>query len=338
MTAAYFLQTRGPVWDRLAALLAKTRTRGARALSDEELHELTRLYPAVTVDVARARMYGIDPRTQQRINGLAIAAHGVLYRRPDARPMKGIWRFFRQDYPRLFRRLWVYVALAGAIFAVGTVGAYVSVRLRPSMAYVFVPGGLDVDSAADVTAADVGERYRLMPKPSMATAITGNNISVAFYAFALGITACVGTCYVIFANAMMLGAFFAHFANHGLSYVCYSFLVPHGALEVFAILVSAAAGLRLGISMWIPGALTRGASLRKGAREAVLLVLGAIPMFVVAGIIESFITPSYMPGAAKIAIGVLVWATTMAYLLMGGRGGRAIARLRHNRRVALISR
>jgi len=319
MTPARFLETRRAAWDRLDALIAKAGRRGAAALAEQELHELTRLYPAVAVDVARARMYRIDRKTQERINSLAIAAHGLLYRRPHVRPIGAIWQFFRCEYPRLFRRLWAYMLLASAIFAASALGAYVSVRVRPSTAYLFVPRGLDVAGGPEVTAEDVGERYRRMAKPPMAGGITANNISVAFNAFALGITAGVGTAYVILLNAMMLGGFFGHFANHHLSYACYCFLVPHGALEIFAILVSAAAGLRLGISLGIPGRLTRTASLRAGAREAVWLVLGTIPMFVVAGAIEAFVTPTHLPGAAKIVIGLAALAATLCYLLLAGR-------------------
>lgn len=321
MTPARFLETRQASWQRLSELVVKARRRGAAALDDAELHELTRLYPSVAVDVARARMYGLDPKIRERINRLAIAAHGLLYRRPYVRPLRAIGRFFRTDYPRLFRRLWPYVALSVAIFAVGTLGAYFTVRMHPRTARLFVPAGLDMYESSQVTAEDVSERYRQMPKPTMASAITVNNISVAFCAFALGITAGIGTCYVILVNSMMLGGFFGHFANHDLSYVCYSFLVPHGALEIFTILVSGAAGLRLGFSLAMPGSLTRKASLRAGAREALGLVLGTIPFFVVAGVIESVITPSYLPGGVKIVVGVLVLVATLAYLLMVGRNG-----------------
>jgi len=316
VTPARFLETRRPAWDRLEELVGKVGRRGPGVLNDEELHELTRLYPAVAVDVAKARTYGIDPATQRRINQLAIAAHGLIYRRPHARPLRAVWRFFRSDYPRLFRRSWPYMVLATAIFAASSIGAYVTVRARPSTAYLFVPRGLDVSGVDDVTAEDVSERYRRMPKPPMASAITFNNISVAFYAFALGITAGLGTCYVLLVNSMMLGGFFGHFANYGLGYVCCCFLVPHGTLEIFAILVSAAAGLRLGLSLAVPGRLTRAASLKVGARQAVLLVLGTIPMFVIAGVLESFVTPSYLPGPMKIVIGVLIWAAVLAYLLL----------------------
>jgi len=319
MTPARFLETRRPVWDRLEGLVAKGR-HGVGRLSEAELYALTRLYPAVAVDAARARMYGLDERTQRRINHLAIAAHGLLYRRKHAEPLKAVGRFLAWDYPRLFRRLWAYVVLATALFAVGALGAYVTVRLHPATAHVLVPRGLDMPgTGGGVSPEDVSERYRQMPQPPMASFVMANNISVAFFAFALGITGGIGTCYVLFLNALMLGAFFAHFDNHHLGYVCWSFVAGHGILEIFAILVSGAAGLRLGLSLAVPGRLVRGAALRVGAREAVLLVLGTIPMFIVAGAIEGFVTPSHVPGAAKIALGVLVWLTALGWLLLAGR-------------------
>jgi len=319
VTPARFLETRQPVWDRLEALLARTRRRGVAALSDDQIHQLSRLYPAVAVDVARARMYRLDPATQRRINQLAIAAHGLLYRRRNAQPLKAIRRFFRWEYPRLFRRLWPYVTLAAVIFFVSALGAYVSVGLRPSNVYILFPGRIDISDQVGLTKEDISERFRRMPGSPMAAFITTNNIKVAFLAFALGITAGVGTCYVLLINALMLGAFAGHFANHGLAYPFCAFILPHGALEIFAILIAAAAGLRMGISLAVPGGLTRKASLHIGAREAVLLVLGTIPMFILAGALEAYVTPSYMDGTLKIALGLAVAVATLAYLLLAGR-------------------
>lgn len=321
MTPARFLETRANAWNRLETIISKASKKGVRALTDKELRELTRLYPAVAIDVARARMYNIDPTTQKRINQLAISAHGLLYRRKNTRYFQTIWMFFRSDYPRLFRRLWPYMALATTVFIIGFLGAYVSTRLQPSNAYLFVPGELDLtDDDSGVTSKDISERFRRIAKPPMAAGIMANNISVAFNAFALGITAGIGTCYVVIFNSMMLGGFAAHFSNHGLIFDFCSFIVPHGGLEIFAILVSAAAGLRLGLSLAIPGHLKRSASLRTGAIEAVLLVLGTIPMFIVAGFIEGFITPSYSHGVVKIMLGVIITLLTVAYLILAGQG------------------
>lgn len=320
MTPARFLETRAGAWDRLESIISRASRRGISALDDKELHELTRLYPAVAVDVAKARMYNIDPITQKRINQLAISAHGLLYRRKNIRYFHAVWTFFRDDYPRLFRRLWPYFALAATIFAVSLLGAYVSTRLKPSNAYLFVPGQLDIaDEEPGISSKDISERFRRIAKPPMAAGIMANNVSVAFSAFALGITAGIGTCYVVIFNSMMLGGFAAHFSNHGLSYDFWSFIAPHGVLEILAILLSAAAGLRLGLSVAVPGELTRSASLRVGARDAVLLVLGTIPMFILAGVVEGFVTPSYLPGVAKIVLGMALGFVTIAYLISAGR-------------------
>jgi len=319
MTPKRFLETRRATWDRLEALVDRARQRGLRGLTEAELHELTRLYPAAAVDVARARMVQADSGTQQRMNQLAIAAHGLLYRRTSTRSLPAVWRFFRRDYPRLFRRLWPCMILATVIFLVGSLGAYAATRLAPSNAYLFVPYGLDVSNPGEVTSEDISERFRRMSNPPFAAAIVSNNITVAFKVFALGITAGIGTCYQLLLNAMMLGGFAAHFTNHGLSYPLWSFIAPHGVLEIFAILVAAAAGLRLGFSLALPGSRTRSASLRLGARDAVLLVLGTIPMFAIAAFIEGFITPSYLPGMVKIILGVTVAAVVLVYLLAVGR-------------------
>jgi uncharacterized membrane protein SpoIIM required for sporulation len=320
---ARFLELRNGVWSRLESIVEKAQKKGVARLTESELHEITRLYPTVTVDVARARMYGMDAATMRRLNQLAIGAHGILYRRKRGRPLSALGRFLAYEYPRLFRRLKAYFLVAFALFAVSTLGAYASVRANPSNAYLFVPRGLDVENEGEVTAADVGERYREVPGSYMASRITTNNIQVAFSAFSLGITAGIGTSYVLIFNSMMLGGFFAHFANHGLLRVCYEFLVPHGALEVFAIIVAGAAGLRIGLSIALPGQTTRMASLRKGAKEGVLLVLGTIPMFVVAGVIESYVTPSYMSGNIKILIGLAALGVTLMYLLFAGLGTRS---------------
>ncbi len=322
MTPARFLEMRMPAWERLEALLTLTRRGGVAALDDAEMHELARLYPAVAVDVARARIYAIDPRTQERINQLAIAAHGLLYRRRQRRALAAIGGFFRRDYPRLFRRQWACMALATALFVVPALGTYVTVRIEPSKAYLFIPANVDlVDRESGVSREDMSERFRVMPRQMLAADVLTNNISVAFRAFAFGITAGIGTCFVLMFNAMMLGAFAAHFANHYHAWDFYAFIVPHGFLEILAVVIAGAAGLRLGISLALPGKLTRGASLRAGAKVAVLMVLGTVPMFLVAGVVEGFVTPSHIADSVKITLGLVLGLTAIAYLLLVGRGG-----------------
>lgn len=326
VNAAEFVRRRSPQWDRLEELLARAGRRGAAAWSEDELEEMLSAYPGLAVDVSRARLHGLDASLQERLNRLAFAAHGLVYQRPRSAPLTRLRQCLVAGYPRLFRRLGGYVALAAALFAVGAVGAFTATRLHPPAAYAFVPQGLEMpDSGAAVTSRDISERFRQIARAPMAAGIIANNLSVAFNAFALGISAGILTCYVIFVNAMMLGAFAGHFANHDLVYPLAAFLTPHGVLEIFAILVAAAAGLRMGLSLALPGRRTRGASLRAGARDAVLLVLGTVPMFLVAGLVEGFVTPAYIPGWVKIVLGCGLGAGALVYLLTAGRNGQATA-------------
>ncbi len=324
MTPARFLETRGPVWDRAEQLLQKAGRGRLSRLQDAEVQELARLYPAVAVDTARAKVLDLDPDTQRRINQLAIAAHGLLYRRRRTRVLPVVWRFFRADYPRLLRSRWAYLVLATAVMLAASVGAFASVQLRPGTAYVLVPGTLDMpDDEIGVTERDISERFRQMPNAPMAAGIMTNNISVAFTAFAFGIAAGLGTCLILLYNGMMLGGIAGHFAHHQLAYEFCAFIVPHGVLEILAILIAAAAGLRLGLSLAIPGPMTRSASLRQGARDAVLMVLGTAPMFAVAGVVEGFVTPSHLAGGWKIVIGLVLGAIAIAYIVLAGRSRTA---------------
>lgn len=319
MRASFFVQQRQDAWNRCAQLIDQVQGSGLRSLRDEEIRELVHLYQQITIDVSQARMYKLDPLLQDRLNQLAIAAHGILYRRPSRRHRWGLWRFFRYEYPVHFRGLWPYTVLASVIFLIGLLGSYVTTRLQPSTAFYFVPGSLDVVDEQTVTEEDISERFRQMERPPMAAGIITNNISVAFNAFALGITAGIGTCWLLLYNSLMLGGFIGHFSNHDLAYELLSYLGPHGFLEIFAILLAAAAGIRLGLSFALPGNLTRTSSLRKGAIDAFLLVAGTVPMFLVAGLVEGFITPSYLPGQLKITLGLGLLAVTLGYLLLVNR-------------------
>ncbi len=318
MKAESFIQSRKEHWQRAKELIVRGR-KGLGKLSQEDLRELTHLYSSLTVDVARARMYQLDSRMRENLNALAMGAHSLLYR-PPARPLWArVWRFVTTGYPRLFRKMKPWMLLSTLLFFLSALGSYAVVRDRPSMAYVLLPAGLDVQPGREVVGEDVSRRYRNMPPALMNTQITLNNIQVAFLAFAAGILLGLGTLYVLLVNGIMLGTFFAHFTNHSLAWEVWSFLTPHGALEIFAILVSACAGLRLGLSAVLPGQLTRGESLRQGAREAVLLLLGTVPMFILAGAVESYVTPSYLPGGVKILLGLSLLGATLAYLLVCGR-------------------
>ena len=144
--------------------------------------------------------------------------------------------------------------------------------------------------------------------------ILTNNVTVAFLAFALGVTLGVGTLYVVLQNAVLLGALGGAFAAAGRAGVFWGLILPHGLLELTAICISAGAGLRIGWSIVDPGDRSRTVALAEEARDAVMVVVGVIPAFVAAALIEGFVTGNTGSTGAEIALGAAVSAAYLAFL------------------------
>ena len=120
--------------------------------------------------------------------------------------------------------------------------------------------------------------------------IAVNNIKVAFYCFAMGIFASVGTLFVLFQNGLMLGVFEYMFFHHGLGLKSILVVFIHGTLEISAIVVAGTAGMIIGNSLLFPKTYTRIQSLKRGAKDAVKIIISLVPIFIVAAFFEGFIT------------------------------------------------
>ena len=158
-------------------------------------------------------------------------------------------------------------------------------------------------------------------KPLASSFIMTNNMSVTFMTFAYGITAGIGTVYMMIFNGVMLGTVGAACWLGGMSLPLWSFVAPHGVLELPAIFIGGGAGLRIAQGMLFPGMLPRRDSLAKAGGEAVRLVLGVIPILIIAGSIEGFISPS--PGISwqwKFALAGAIGVLFFSYLFFCARG------------------
>ncbi len=145
------------------------------------------------------------------------------------------------------------------------------------------------------------ERHEMWTKsvvsvaPMASSHIMTNNLSVSFVTFAGGIAFGLGTFFYLYVNGMMLGVIGAACHQYGMSILLWSFVAPHGALELPSILIAGGAGFRLGYSMLFPGTLRWKDSVAQGGIEATRLVSGIIPLLVIAGILEGFFSPSHAP-------------------------------------------
>jgi len=159
--------------------------------------------------------------------------------------------------------------------------------------------------------------------PAASSGIMTNNIAVSFITFAGGVSAGFLTVYSLIFNGVLIGAVGTACALNDMSLRLWSFIAPHGVLELPAIFIAGGAGLRLAQGLLFPGLLSRSDSLAKAGAEAVRLVMGVVPVLIIAGLIEGFISPSSLPWRWKFALAGSVAVIFYSYLLFCARGAPA---------------
>ncbi|HEX7531404.1 MAG TPA: stage II sporulation protein M [Pyrinomonadaceae bacterium] len=315
-----FIKERKTVWQRLEELLDLLDRMTLRRLHREEVRELGRIYRRTASDLAIARAESRDPRLVNYLNSLVIRAHGRIYR-ADAQGGRRIRDFFARDFPLAFRRTWRYTATAFGVFLVFSSIAFFGTRHDPDFSEF---AGVDPFWRAE----NIETHRHWWESANKANQIASsqiftNNIRVTFYAFALGAMLGVGTLYVMAFNGANFGAIVALTYRAGFGNALLGFVVGHGVIELSCIFIAGGAGLLIGTALLMPGDLSRGDALKSRGMEAVRLIVGCVPLLVVAGIIEGFISPAPISPVIKIGIGVITGIALYSYLLLAGRDAPA---------------
>lgn len=308
-----FIASHRDRWHRLEVLASRVERDGAGALTAGELLELGRLYRSATSDLAVARRDYPTDRVAAYLNGLVARVHPVVYR--GERPgLDQVGRFVRYGFPEAYRAIGRYTLFAFALFAAAAIVSYLLVALNDRIADVLLPGTAQ-------SLRRVMDRHQLwMNQPGESSSIVANyimlnNIQVAVIAFAGGILAGVLTAYVMLSNGVMLGAIGAMVDSRGLGGGFWSFVVPHGVIELSVIFMAGGAGLAIGDALLRPGLRSRGSALAGAARTSGFVLLGGAPLLVIAGTIEGFLSPSAAPVAIKLAVGTVTGVLLYLYLL-----------------------
>jgi uncharacterized membrane protein SpoIIM required for sporulation len=155
-------------------------------------------------------------------------------------------------------------------------------------------------------------------KPLAASGIMTNNLAVCFTTFAFGITAGIGTIWEMFNNGMLIGVIGAATWQAGMALKLWSFVAAHGVLELPAIFISGGAGLEIARGMLFPGLLPRRESLALAGGRAARLMMGTIPILIIAGIIEGFVSPSAIATPLKFLLAAVLFAALATYLWLAG--------------------
>ncbi len=308
-----FLATNQPLWDRLGVLAAKG-SRGAARLSASEIDELVRLYQRTSSHLSYVRTYYRDPALTARLTGLVATAGSIVYgTRPKS--LRAFGRFFTRTFPGALWHNRRFVGVAALLFYLPAIA--IGAWLATSDKAVEAVGPPALREA--YLNEDFESYYSSQPASEFAAQVTTNNIQVGFLAFAGGVFLCVPTAFLLVFNGANLGVPAGLFAAAGQSGKFFGLILPHGLLELTAVVIAGSAGLRLGWSLIDPGDRPRRVALVEEGRRSVVLVLGLVATFLVAGLIEGFVTGSPLPTFARVGIGVLAEVAFVLYAVVLGR-------------------
>ena len=318
MISNLWIDLRKDNWNRLDALLRQVESVGVKSLPHAELREFGLLYRQAAADLSSVRSDKSSRSLEQYLNRLVGRAHNFVYSGERITAMS-LWRFLAHGYPRLMRRLSLYVWIAIAVtLGAAALGAVVTM-VRPDFGVMYFTGHLGSEALANLDKHKMWTDQVLSVKPQASSQIMTNNITVCFMTFAGGITAGLFTLFELFQNGLMLGAIAVVCHQHHMALSLWSFVAAHGALEIPSIMLAGAAGLRLGAGILFPGMLRRRDALALAGREAVQLISGTIPLLIIAGTLEAFLSPTHAPIALKFSVGAVLFAGLIVWLGEGGR-------------------
>ncbi|GAA4295190.1 stage II sporulation protein M [Mycobacterium paraffinicum] len=305
---AFVLHHRG-TWDRLDRLVARRRS-----LTGAEVDELVELYQRVSTHLSMLRSASSDSLLIGRLSSLVARARSVVT--GAHAPMSSTFvRFWTVSFPVVAYRSWRWwLGTAVAFFAVVVVMA------------LWVAGNPEVQSAAGTPSDieqlvnhDVASYYSEHPAAAFALQIWVNNSWVAAQCIALSVLLGLPIPVVLFQNAANLGLISGLMFQAGKGGVLLGLLIPHGLLELTAVFLAGAAGMRLGWSVISPGDRPRGQVLAEQGRAVVSVAIGLAGVLLVSGLIEALVTPSPLPTFVRVGIGIIAEAAFLTYIVYFGR-------------------
>jgi len=281
MREVTFLRKNADKWKKYEHALRTHKTQTA--------DHLAALYIELNNDLAYAQSCYPDSKTMMYLNDLSIQAHNTIYKNQKENRSRLI-TFWTAEVPEIFsHRLKELTASILIFFLFGAIGM-VSQQNDASFARYILGDNYVNMTLTNIDEGDPLAVYKSHTQVNMFFAITFNNIRVSFINFILGIFTVFGTGYVMLKNGVMVGTFITFFANYDLLSEAMLVIFIHGALELSAITISGAAGFVLGNSFVFPGTFKRSTSFKNGVKDGLKMLLSLVPVFIVAGFLESFVT------------------------------------------------
>ena len=282
MKEVQFIKNNSERWREVELFLSKKT-------SIQDPDKLAELFIQLTDDLSYSKTFYPQSKTTQYLNSLTSKLHQSVYKNKKEKRSR-IISFWKYELPEIFFARRKELLISFVVFFIAIVIGVVSsegdtgfVRLILGDSYVNM-------TQENIKNDDPLAVYKQMNGVDMFMGITFNNIRVSFYAFMAGLLLSVGTILLLLYNGIMLGTFHHLFYTQDLLFKSLSIVWIHGTLEISSIIIAGAAGLILGNSILFPKTYTRRQSFLISAKDGVKIIIGLIPLFIVAGFLESFVT------------------------------------------------
>jgi uncharacterized membrane protein SpoIIM required for sporulation len=320
-----FIAAERPAWTELEAILAHIEAEPNARMSIPDIERFHELYERAAASLAKVATFSAEPEMRRYLESLVARAYGEIHETRDKQrrifPLK--WLF--QTFPQTFRRNMRAFHLALAITIAGCAFGSIATMFDPDSRHVTMPFGHDrMRPSERVHQEETQTENRLAGERSTFSAsLMTHNIQVSVLTLALGMTWGIGTILMLFYNGIALGAISIDYITDGQTRFLMGWLMPHGVIEIPAVLVAGQAGflLALGLIGWgkrVPMA----QRLREVSKDAVTLSFGFAVLLVWAGFVEAFLSQYHepvIPYEAKIVFGLVELILLCVYL---GRAGR----------------
>ena len=322
-----FASTERPYWTELETLLSRFETDPGLTLPLEQVRRLHYLYERASADLGKIMTFSSEPELRKYLESLVARAYGEIHETREKHHRFAPLHWFFQTWPQTFRRHHKAFWLSVAITIAGVVFGGFAMAFDPEAKAMLLPemfsshGG---DPAERVAREEHGGSQRLEGhKGTFSARLMQNNITVSVKALALGMTFGIGTIIVLFSNGVLLGLICVDYVSAGYSIFLLGWLMPHGVIEIPAILIAGQAGLILGKALIGWGdRMSITMRLRAVTPDLLTLICAVALMLIWAGFIEAFLSQYHAPVIpywAKIAFGTIELMLLILFLTFSGR-------------------
>jgi len=322
-----FLRNERPYWTELEGLLHRLENNPNQPFELAAVKRFHYLYERTAAGLVKVNTFASEPETRRYLEGLVARAYGEIHETRDRARLFSPWRWLFQTFPQTFRRhvrafwLAIGITIAGVIF--GGIAAAFDPDAKTALLPEMFSSHLSDPSERVAREERRPNRATAAQLSSFSAQLMVNNIMVSIKALALGMTWGVGTVVILFYNGIILGLISVDYVGAGQTTFLLAWLLPHGVIELPAVLIGGQAGLVLAGALVGWGRRLRlRARLRAITPDLATLICGVALLLVWAGLIEAFFSQYHepvLPYAAKIVFGMVELVLLVAFLSRCGR-------------------